>query len=238
MYYMRVIVSDFIYACKARDLLGLEDFILVDKTGLGYNHLLINVISLKVAELSVNTMFTKWLYFYIAAGVFLMFSFTIFIFLICRTEKKTKNFLAFNQLSYVLDLLLTMDIESKQDYDTDLMSIETKIRLMDYIDKFEAEHGYKDPLISLTSLSTSFGTNRSYLSAILKERNNENFNTYINRLRVEYVLKLLRSEDDLKFCKVAYISSLAGFSSHSQFSTVFKRVKGVTFTMYIKENSF
>lgn len=233
---MRVIVSDFIYASKVKDLLRLEDYMSVVKKGINYNHSLINTISLSTAELSSSLLFTRGLYFYIAAGIFLIFSLALFTFLIRKIEKRTINYLSVNQLSFVLDSLLTID--TNPDGDTDLMSIETKIRLIEYIEKFEREHGYKDPLVSLTTLSTSFGTNRSYLSAILKERNNENFNTYINRLRVEYVLELLRSEGDLKFCKVAYISSLAGFSSHSQFSTVFKRVKGVTFTKYIKEELF
>ncbi|AJH15622.1 MULTISPECIES: helix-turn-helix domain-containing protein [Myroides] len=187
-----------------------------------------NLISLSVVEIRY------WKYYLFGALIF--WTFIFFSIFICRVEKKTIIGLRFNQIAFVLNLIINTElVDTYQVSETDQISPETRLRLIELINLFEKEHRYKDPCISLTSLASEFGTNRSYLSAILRERNNENFNSYLNTLRVEYVITLLNHETELKLCKIAYISALAGFSSHSQFSTVFKRVKGVTFSKYLKE---
>lgn len=189
----------------------------------------------KFIILSLNIVGIRYWQYYLFGGI-IIWSFILCTLFIGKIERKAIKILRFNHISFVLNLITNTEFDTYEVSETNQISPETQLRLIELIDLFEKEHRYKDPTISLTSLASEFGTNRSYLSAILRERNNENFNSYLNTLRVEYVITLLSHETELKLCKIAYISALAGFSSHSQFSTVFKRVKGVTFSKYLKDN--
>jgi len=64
----------------------------------------------------------------------------------------------------------------------------------------------------------------AYFSRIFKEEMGDNFNTYVNTVRVEGAKKLLLNE------KIALvdISTLVGFEGQSYFSKVFKKITGIT----------
>lgn len=64
----------------------------------------------------------------------------------------------------------------------------------------------------------------AYFSRVFKEEMGENFNSYVNLIRIEAAKKLLLNE------KVALvdISSLVGFEGQSYFSKVFKKMTGLT----------
>lgn len=64
----------------------------------------------------------------------------------------------------------------------------------------------------------------AYFSRIFKEEMGENFNTYVNRVRVNAAKKLLLNEA----IPLVDISNLVGFETQSYFSKVFKRLTGVT----------
>ncbi len=84
--------------------------------------------------------------------------------------------------------------------------------------------------LSLSQLAESIGTNRSYLSHYFAE-NNQNYNTYINDLRVRHFLNLydeaIRTRRAFTAQSLAYES---GFRSYRTFSDSFKRLMGQNVT--------
>ncbi len=95
-------------------------------------------------------------------------------------------------------------------------------RMLEYIQ----EH-YAEPL-SLTGVANHFHFNPTYLSSYFSSNNREGFNEYLNKVRIEEATKLL-IQDTLS---IAEISGRVGYSDHSYFCKVFKKVKGVSPSQY------
>ena len=78
--------------------------------------------------------------------------------------------------------------------------------------------------ISLEEVAENIYLSPSYFSKIFKEEMNCNFNSYLNKLRIEKSKSLLLS-DNISLIEIA---GLLGFEDQSYFSKVFKKVTGVT----------
>ncbi|PMC40163.1 DNA-binding response regulator [Bacillus sp. UMB0899] len=94
--------------------------------------------------------------------------------------------------------------------------------LLGYIQKH-----YAEPL-TLTDVANHFHFNPTYLSSYFSYNNREGFNEYLNKVRIEEATKLL-IHDTLP---IAEISGRVGYSDHSYFCKVFKKVKGVSPSQY------
>ncbi len=64
----------------------------------------------------------------------------------------------------------------------------------------------------------------AYFSSVFKEETGENFNVYVNMVRVEGAKKLLLNEE----IALSDVAPLVGFEGQSYFSKVFKKMTGVT----------
>jgi len=84
-------------------------------------------------------------------------------------------------------------------------------------------HRYREK-ISLELVSEHVYISPSYFSKIFKEEMKCNFNTYLNRIRIEKAKHLLISEK----VKLIDVAGLVGFEDQSYFSKVFKKHTGVT----------
>lgn len=96
------------------------------------------------------------------------------------------------------------------------------------------ERHFADPDLSVIDLTEAVKSNRTYVAKWFSLRG-ENFNTYINDLRVEYAEQLLRTTS----IPPAEICSMAGFSTTHTFARVFKAKYGCTPAQYksqIKES--
>lgn len=98
-------------------------------------------------------------------------------------------------------------------------------KLLDYM----KEH-YAEPL-SLTGVATHFHFNPSYLSSYFAAHNPEGFSEYLNKIRVEKAAELLRTES----ASISEISGMVGYSDHSYFTKVFKKLTGLSPSLYRKQ---
>ncbi|TXC89844.1 response regulator transcription factor [Metabacillus litoralis] len=89
------------------------------------------------------------------------------------------------------------------------------------------EDHYAEPL-NLTGVANHFHFNPSYLSSYFTSHNGEGFNEYLNRIRIEEAAKLLNREST----PISEISGIVGYSDHSYFCKVFKKLKGVSPSQY------
>ncbi|MEH7073091.1 response regulator transcription factor [Neobacillus drentensis] len=95
-------------------------------------------------------------------------------------------------------------------------------KLTEYI----AEH-FAEPL-TLTGVAKHFHFNPSYLSSYFSSHNKEGFIEYLNKIRIEEASKLLIEGTE----SISEISGMVGYSDHSYFCKVFKKIKGLSPSQY------
>ena len=110
-------------------------------------------------------------------------------------------------------------------------------KIQEGLDSFEKKALFTSHNVTLKSLAKQIGTNVSYLSKYINVEKSENFSTYLNDLRINYVLKELYNNPKLKSYTVAAIAEEVGFSNVKSFSTHFKRVTGLSVSYFIKNLS-
>lgn len=106
--------------------------------------------------------------------------------------------------------------------------------LLQKLENFEKNEEYLKKEISLQLLAEYLNTNTKYLSEIINTYKDKNFYAYINELRVTYIINQLKNNSLYLKYKVSHLAEMAGFSSHSLFSTVFKQVTGLSPASFIK----
>ncbi|MHA6533035.1 response regulator [Paenibacillus sp. BAC0078] len=85
--------------------------------------------------------------------------------------------------------------------------------------------------LTLTEVAKQFHFNPSYLSNYFALHNKEGFNEYLNRVRIEKSCLLLKENPGLS---ISDISSLVGYSDHSYFTRVFRKLMGISPSQYRK----
>jgi AraC-like DNA-binding protein len=110
---------------------------------------------------------------------------------------------------------------------------ETENALVGKLAQFEKSKQFTKQDMSLASLAAHFETNTKYLSEVINSHKGKNFNSYINELRINYIIDKLKSNRTYLQYKISYLAEESGFSSHSSFATVFKAVTGIPPTVFI-----
>ena len=101
-------------------------------------------------------------------------------------------------------------------------------KIVDYIDNH-----YRDVDISLKKLSDIFSYTEKYLSHLFKKKMDISFKSYLNNLRIQYAYKLIENNET----SVSQIAFSCGYSDSLYFSKVFKKIRGISPTEYIKNSS-
>lgn len=117
------------------------------------------------------------------------------------------------------------------------ISKEKEEEILRKLEEFEQSDRYLNKNMSLSMLSSQMEINTKYLSEVINNNKEKNFNGYINKLRINHIAQLLRTDPAFLNYKVSYLAEYSGFSSHSAFTTVFKSVTGMSPNAYIQEIS-
>ncbi len=99
---------------------------------------------------------------------------------------------------------------------------------------FEAKKQFNTKGISAAQMAVMLKTNTKYLTYILKEHRGSDFYNYINVKRINYIVKELHDNPALLQYKIAVLSEMCGFNSHSQFASIFKSIKNISPSQYIQ----
>ena len=111
---------------------------------------------------------------------------------------------------------------------------ETEEHILNKLKRFESSRRFINKDISLAVLAGQLDSNTKYLSEIINTHYNVNFNTYINKLRVNYIIEKLKTDPNFINYKISYLAENCGFSSHSSFATVFKTITGISPVKFIE----
>lgn len=101
--------------------------------------------------------------------------------------------------------------------------------------RFEESEGYRNPKLTLSMLAVQLDTNPAYLSTVINAQKDQNFNTYINELRIRYICQKIHMHREYANYKISYLAEDCGFTSHSTFSTIFKKVTGISPSVFLAE---
>ena len=75
-------------------------------------------------------------------------------------------------------------------------------------------------------------TNSRYLTIIIKKYKADNFNNYINELRIKYILSKIETDRNYRKYKISFLAEDSGFSTPTLFTKAFKDIVGVTPSKY------
>jgi len=112
--------------------------------------------------------------------------------------------------------------------DEQISYIEYKIRKA-----FDEDKVYLDKYLDAKKFAQLIGSNRSYVSYVLKTRMRSKFSDLLNTYRVNEAKKLLLQEDAAKYT-LEVIALKAGFNSVTTFNRAFKKITGVTPSFFYK----
>jgi len=96
---------------------------------------------------------------------------------------------------------------------------------------FEEKKPYLDESLTLTKLVEQIGVPRNQLSAVINNKFESNFYTFVNKYRVEEVKQLIADPKNKDFT-ILSLAYQAGFPSKSSFHDVFKKFTGMTPSEY------
>ena len=98
--------------------------------------------------------------------------------------------------------------------------------------KIRKEKLYLNSDFSLNELAKILDTNRRYVSQVINERFDKNFNSFINEFRIKEAMRLMSNPEYKKYT-IDSISKEVGFNSISAFNGAFKKVTGVTPSAFV-----
>ncbi|MCT3944615.1 AraC family transcriptional regulator [Elizabethkingia anophelis] len=107
--------------------------------------------------------------------------------------------------------------------------------LLEKLEKFELRKEFKQKGLTQLLLAKRFNTNTTYLSQVINDYKENNFNTYLNILRINYIThELYHNQKFLKYT-IEALANECGISSRKTFSDVFIEINGIRPTVFIKK---
>lgn len=91
---------------------------------------------------------------------------------------------------------------------------------------------FKDD-ITLDTLAKELHLSKYYISHLINQRLGQNFNEYLNNIRISEACLLLKETDS----KIADISENVGFGALRSFNRAFKNIMGISPTLYREQNT-
>lgn len=121
------------------------------------------------------------------------------------------------------------------DKDSSKIPKEKEDEILRKLEEWEQADRYLNQNMSLSLLSTQMGVNTKYLSEVINNHKGKNFNGYINELRINHIIHVLKTDSTYLNYKVSYLAEYLGFSSHSAFTNIFKSLTGMSPNAYVQE---
>ncbi|MGS0746929.1 helix-turn-helix domain-containing protein [Halpernia sp. GG3] len=195
-----------------------------------------------------NSLQTQRLYYFIFI-LLVIIAAGFFIFRFLKLQKKYRqqfeNIIHSDQhedrIDFNLKQIINPEIsENEEVYYDNIPGINPQIveLIVTQLENLEKNKLFLDPQISQKSLSESFGTNSSYLSKIINIYKDKNFNHYINDLRVDHIVMLLKTKRKYLNKDIKELATISGFNSADSFSKNFQRkfqMKPSQFVKLMKE---
>ncbi len=105
-----------------------------------------------------------------------------------------------------------------------------KMIVANFLHEMDDNKVYLDSSLTIESLAQLIGTNRTYISRMIKIRYNQNFREYINRRRIKYAQEFMLHNPH---ALLEYVASECGYMSTSAFSKNFQLYVGMSPRLWV-----
>jgi tetratricopeptide (TPR) repeat protein len=115
------------------------------------------------------------------------------------------------------------------------LSSSEKEEILSKLEKLmEKEKIYTRTDLTIDKLARRLTTNRTYLSQIINDDFGKSYSNFINEYRVKEAIKMFSDSEKGKKYSIDAIAREAGFNTISNFNMVFKKITGVTPSVFVK----
>ncbi|WP_281631628.1 helix-turn-helix domain-containing protein [Flavobacterium luteolum] len=171
--------------------------------------------------------------------IFVLIIFLLFIFIFWQTRRHYRKRLIYEKnYKLLMDELDGVKNKPKNKIEKEPIkdiNSETIALILKQLEKFENEKKFLEKDWNLVSLSAAFNSNTKYLAAILNYYRDMRMHEYINGLRIEYIINLLRTEPIYRKYTYAALAQEAGFSSTQRFANAFLARAGMPVNYFIDQ---
>ncbi|ESU28805.1 hypothetical protein FLJC2902T_14020 [Flavobacterium limnosediminis JC2902] len=174
---------------------------------------------------------------YVVLGIFAIVAIlsAAFWFRLQWDQKRLKEIISYLEITRSNFVILTAEKKEKKNGSKKThIPEETEQLILKKLKRFESSTRFTNNDMSIAVLAGQFDTNTKYLSEIINTHYGVNFNTYINKLRINHIVEKLKSDPNFMNYKISYLAESCGFSSHSSFATVFKSITGIAPVTFIE----
>ncbi|PPZ92430.1 AraC family transcriptional regulator [Cloacibacterium normanense] len=102
------------------------------------------------------------------------------------------------------------------------------------LERFEKKLEFTEKGLTLNKLAKKFDTNSNYLSQVISEKRNINYNKYLSELRINYITQKLYSDKEYLKLTVEALAEKSGIASRQNFSDLFYEINGLRPIDFIK----
>ncbi len=117
------------------------------------------------------------------------------------------------------------------------ISTDIEKAILSKLKTFEEEKHFNEINTTLYKLSNDFDVNSKYLSEIILKHKGQNFNNYINGLRINNICQEIIDHPEYRKYKISYLAEISGFSSGEIFARIFKKITGISPSVFIKNST-
>ncbi|WP_068943671.1 helix-turn-helix domain-containing protein [Chryseobacterium timonianum] len=127
------------------------------------------------------------------------------------------------------------DIKDNESKSSVVITDETVKSLLPKLEKFENSDKYLRKDLSLSWMANHLNTNPKYLSEVIKGYRNHNFTSYINELRINYIIRKLYENPIYREYKITYLAEECGYTTPRVFVNAFKKETGFTPSYFVEQ---
>ncbi|WP_417352542.1 helix-turn-helix domain-containing protein [Flavobacterium alkalisoli] len=109
------------------------------------------------------------------------------------------------------------------------------VKILNGLEAFENREGFLNAGINQSALAEDLNTNTSYLSKVINHYKGKNFNSYLNELRVNHAVTLLKNSSVHRRYTIKALAEELGFSNPRSFSDAFFSQTGIKPSYFIKQ---
>jgi len=176
---------------------------------------------------------------WLIAGSMSLLIFVVVIYLLYRQRDKAyRNIVKQNQEIVAFERRIHEEaLEVDKAFDTTINESDQENLLKHQLETYmEEDKPYLSHQLNRNDICKKLNTNRSYLSKIINDHFQLNFNTWINEYRVKEARRML---SDIRFdhLSIEGIGDMAGFNTKASFHANFKKMIGVTPQYYRQKRS-
>ncbi|MEO8534694.1 MAG: helix-turn-helix domain-containing protein [Flavobacterium sp.] len=112
---------------------------------------------------------------------------------------------------------------------------ETRTEILEKLIKLEEKKLFLKQDFTLHNVAKRLKTNTAYLSKIVNSELDKNFSSYVNELRINYIIIELKNNSKLRSYSINAIAEEIGYKSPESFTKYFKVATGISPSIYIKK---